>query len=122
MAFEGNWKASMQPLSRTEWTKAPVRKWQGIAQRISARPVLTRWILAGPVTIIAAILIMAGMAFWIPAGEAKLNNIAIPIIILPIIWALCFFYACLEENLPRAVLIMSVLVLGHLVLVISAFR
>ncbi|MEM9329923.1 MAG: hypothetical protein AAGA53_01280 [Pseudomonadota bacterium] len=95
--------------------------WSKASDSIKSRPKLTRWILAGPITIIASIVIMAGMAFWIPAGEAKLNNIAIPIIVLPIIWAFCFFYVCIEENLPRAVLIMTAIIVSHIMLVTSAF-
>ncbi|MEM9439393.1 MAG: hypothetical protein AAGA73_03015 [Pseudomonadota bacterium] len=85
-----------------------------VGESISGRPKLVRWLLAGPVTIIVTFLVMMGMALWFPEGAARVNNIALPLILFPLIWAVVFFYVCLEENLPRAVLLMSVLVISHI--------
>lgn len=72
-----------------------------LAAAISARPVLMRWILAGPGALIAAILTMAAMPVCLPAGAAGVDNLVYPIILAPLIWAVAFMYAVLEENLPR---------------------
>ena len=69
---------------------------------IQARPTLTRWLLAGPGAVILGLVTMCAMAVWMPAGSAGVNNIAIPIILTPLLWAVPFFYATLEPNLERA--------------------
>ena len=40
-------------------------------------------------------------------GRAGINDIAFPILLTPLLWALPFFYACLEENLVRGTLVIS---------------
>jgi hypothetical protein len=69
---------------------------------IAARPVLTRWLLAGPGAVILWLVTMCAMTIWVPAGAAGVDNIAIPIILTPLLWAVPFFYATLEPNLERA--------------------
>lgn len=63
------------------------RPWDGalaaggrVAAAIQSRPVLVRWILAGPATILAALATMAAMPLWLPAGAAGINHLALPII------------------------------------------
>ena len=80
---------------------------------VEARPLLTRWLLAGPVAILATLATMAAMPLWIPPGAAGLNDIALPILLTPLIWAAPFFYACLAENLPRAALVLGGATLGQ---------
>ncbi|MCB1353332.1 MAG: hypothetical protein KDK03_11405 [Rhodobacteraceae bacterium] len=72
------------------------------AAGIRARPRLVRWLLAGPGAILAALATMAAMPLWMPAGGAGVNDIALPIILTPLLWAIPFFYACLTENLVQA--------------------
>jgi hypothetical protein len=57
------------------------------------------------------------MPVWLPKGEAGLNNIAFPIIFTPLIWAVIFIYACLEERLGRgwAVILGATLVQSGLI-------
>lgn len=88
-----------------------------VAEGITGRPVLFRWLLAGPLTLIMTLLIMAGMSVWIPAGAARLNNIALPVILFPLIWAAVFFYAVLDDKLPRVAAVMTAAMLGHIVLI-----
>ena len=71
-------------------------------RRCAARPVTTRWLLAGPGALLAALATMSVMPLWLPRGAAGVTNLAFPIILAPLIWAVAFFYACLEENLVRA--------------------
>lgn len=73
-----------------------------IAAGIRARPRLVRWLLAGPGAILVALATMAAMPLWMPAGGAGVNDIAFPILLTPLLWAIPFFYACLTENLVRA--------------------
>ena len=78
---------------------------------IQARPVLVRWILAGPATMLAALATMAAMPLWLPAGAACINHLALPILLTPLLWAVPFFYACLTEDLPRASLVFAAVIL-----------
>lgn len=84
---------------------------------VEAHPRSTRWLLAGPGAVAAALAFMCAMPVWLPAGQAGVNNIAYPLILAPLIWAVAFTYACLEENLPRgaAVILGSTLLQAALV-------
>jgi hypothetical protein len=68
---------------------------------IDARPVTIRWLLAGPGAILAAVATMAAMPVWLPGGAAGINDIALPILLCPLLWAIPFFYATLAEDLSR---------------------
>lgn len=92
----------MEAASKFAW-----RGGAGIAEAIRTRPVLTRWLLAGPGALLAAVATMAAMALWVPAGAAGVNDIAFPVVLAPLIWAAFFFYACLDADLVRAVLVLT---------------
>ena len=74
------------------------------------RSVVLRWLLAGPVALAVAFVVMAAMPLWFPQGAAGIDHLALPLILFPAIWAAAFFYACLAENLGRA----SVILIGAL--------
>jgi hypothetical protein len=80
---------------------------------IGARPVLTRCLLAGPGAVLLGLATMAAMPLWLPAGRAGVNGVAFPILLTPLLWAVPFFYACLEENLPRGVAMIVLPTLGQ---------
>lgn len=69
----------------------------------------SRGMLAGPVCFIVSALVMAGAALWAPEGSAHINNIIVPIVLFPAIWALLFFYLMLDRKLGRAWLVALVL-------------
>jgi len=80
-----------------------------------------RVLLAGPWTLLAALVVMAGIATWLPAGAAQVDNLIMPLALFPLIWAALFFTACLDPNLRRATFI-SVGVTGvHVLLLIRHF-
>lgn len=87
------------------------------AAAVERRPRLTRWLLAGPGALVAAILVMAAMPVWLPAGPAGVDNIVLPIVLAPLIWTAVFIYTVLEPSLPRgaAVLLGVILLKGALV-------
>lgn len=89
-------------------------------QAIQARPTLTRWLLAGPGAVLLGLVTMCAMAIWVPAGSAGVNNIAIPIILTPLLWAIPFFYATLEPNLERATAVMTAATLVQGLLLVFA--
>jgi hypothetical protein len=86
------------------------------AQRTDHR---RRWriVLAGPIVFVCAALVMCGGALWLPKGPAQIDNIVLPIVLLPAIWALLFFYACLDRRLGRAWGVVGTLALAHAVLI-----
>jgi len=45
---------------------------------------------------------MAGGALWVPKGAASIDNIVLPIVLFPAIWAALFFYTALDRKLWRA--------------------
>ena len=93
-----------------------------IAEAITAHPTLTRWLLAGPGALAAGVASLMAMPLWLPSGAAGINDIAFPVLLTPLLWALPFFYACLEENLVRGTLVISgaIIVQGALVAVAMA--
>lgn len=80
---------------------------------IRARPTLVRWLLAGPGAILAGLATMAAMPLWLPAGAAGVNDVALPIILTPLLWAVAFFYAVLARDLVRATVVLSAVAIGQ---------
>ncbi|MBX5460819.1 MAG: hypothetical protein IRZ28_06975 [Steroidobacteraceae bacterium] len=68
-----------------------------------------RGLLAGPLALVAACLIMAGGALWVPPGAAQINNLVLPIVLFPLLWSALFLYACLDRKLGRAYAIIGAL-------------
>jgi hypothetical protein len=81
----------------------------------------SRGVLAGPVVFLTAAAVMAGSAVWIPKGAARIDNIVLPIVLFPAIWAALFFYACLDRHLPRAWLVTLALLAINTALIASGF-
>lgn len=83
-----------------------------------------RWarvLLAGPVAIIVALTLLAGMPLWLPGGAAGIDNLVIPLVLAPLIWAGLFFHACLDRSLARVALVAALLFLVHGGLIASRF-
>lgn len=77
------------------------------------RKALARGLLAGPVCFATAVLVMAAGAIWVPKGAAGINNIALPVVFFPVIWALLFFYVMLDRRLARAWGLTVALLVSH---------
>lgn len=86
---------------------------------VTRRPLLSRWLLAGPGALVLSLLFVMAMPVWLPAGAAGVDHIVWPVVMAPLIWAMAFTYACLEENLPR--LAASVLGIGAVCAGLSVF-
>ncbi len=80
-----------------------------------------RFWLTGPATFLLAVIVMLGMAIWFPKGEAQVDNIVLPMVAFPLIWAILFFYAYLERNLKRAGWIFLAITLLHMVILLNHF-
>lgn len=91
-----------------------MRRWmRAVKLWIAAHPRATRWLLAGPGALVVAVLVIAAMPLWVPQGQAGVNNIVYPLILSPLIWAVAFVYAVIENNLVRGCCILAGLVLVH---------
>lgn len=75
-----------------------------------------KWVrifFAGPGAIVVALVVMAGMTRWVPGGAAGVDNLALPLVLAPLIWAALFFHACLDRRLGRVVLVALGLLVVH---------
>lgn len=72
-----------------------------------------RILVAGPLVFLTAVLTMAGGALWLPQGAASIDNVVLPVVLFPAIWAVLFFYACLDRRLGRASAVVGALFVLH---------
>lgn len=75
-----------------------------------------KWIrigFAGPGAVIVALVVMGGMALWLPGGAAGIDNLVLPLILVPLIWVALFFHACLDSKLARVGLVAAGLLFVH---------
>lgn len=75
-----------------------------------------RWLrifLAGPGAVMVAIVVMAGMSLWLPGGAAGIDNLVLPLVLVPLIWAALFFHACLDRKLSRVAIVALALLVVH---------
>lgn len=87
-------------------------------------PQRRKWIrigFAGPGAVTVALVVMAGMTLWLPRGAAGIDNLVIPLVLVPLIWALLFFHACLDSRLSRVAAIALSLFAVHAGLVAHKF-
>ncbi len=77
--------------------------------------------MAGPGAVIVALVVMAGMALWLPGGAAGIDNLVLPLVLIPLIWAALFFHACLDPRLGRVALVALGLVAVHGALIAQRF-
>jgi hypothetical protein len=74
-----------------------VDKWRWLA--------VARVVLAGPVAVVVSLLVVGCMPVWFPKGAAGIDHIALPIILMPGIWAALFFHAVLDRSLTRVAVV-----------------
>lgn len=82
---------------------------------------IIRWLLAGPIAAIIAVIVLMGMPIYIPAGPGGVDNLVIPLLLLPIVWALLFFHAILDSSLTRVALVGALVAGANLVLLAARF-
>jgi hypothetical protein len=79
-----------------------------------------RFWLAGPVTLVVSVLIMAAMSLWLPEGSAQIDHLIVPVILFPLIWSGVFFYVLLENNIKLVSTVMLILFLVNGVAVLAS--
>lgn len=80
-----------------------------------------RWVLAGPVAVIIAAIALMGMPIYIPAGPGGVDNLIIPLLMLPIVWAMLFFHAVLDSSLSRVAVVGALVAGVNLTLLAARF-
>lgn len=89
----------MTELTRPDWRRSG-RTW-------------ARILLAGPGAIIVTLALLAGLPLWLPGGAAGIDDLALPLVLAPLIWAVLFFHACLDASLLRVALVGGTLLGVH---------
>ncbi len=84
-------------------------------------PLVLRWIMAGPLTLLAAVLTMASAPLLLPPGAAGVDHLILPILLFPAFWAVYFFYSLLERNPARGVLVMLAIIAAAAMLIYRQF-
>lgn len=72
-----------------------------------------RVVLAGPAAAVVAVLVALAMPIWVPPGVGQVDNMVLPLVLFPLIWAVLFFHACLDANLKRVAVIALALATLH---------
>ena len=73
----------------------------------------SRFWLAGPIAFLVAVIVMLGMAIWFPPGVGMVDNIVMPLVLFPLLWAVCFFYAYMSANLKHVLIAFLVILIAH---------
>ncbi len=79
-----------------------------------------RFWLAGPVTLIVSVVVMAAMSLWLPPGKADVDHLVFPVVLFPLIWACLFFYAVLDDRIKRAWLVFLILFIVNSTAVVAS--
>jgi 4-amino-4-deoxy-L-arabinose transferase-like glycosyltransferase len=69
--------------------------------------------LAGPLAFVVSVVVMLGMAVWFPPGIGMINNIIMPLVLFPLLWAVCFFYAYMSSSLKRVGMVFLAILIAH---------
>ncbi|MEM9247843.1 MAG: hypothetical protein AAGB05_03990 [Pseudomonadota bacterium] len=84
------------------------------------RPTLFRWVLAGPVALVVAVLFMASMPTLLPPGRGGVDHFVLPVILFPLIWAIAVLYPVMTEHLGRATLVFCAVLAAEIAIVAKA--
>ncbi|MEM7506203.1 MAG: hypothetical protein AAF415_05620 [Pseudomonadota bacterium] len=97
------------------------RQLAATAAAIRARPVLARWLLAGPGAVALAVATVMAAPLWLPEGTAGIDHLVWPLVLAPLAWAIACFYPLLASDPARAAGIMGVLTGVQAVLIATGF-
>lgn len=89
-------------------------------RRIAGGNNVMRWIVAGPLALVASLAALAAMPHMIPPGAGGIDHLVFPVLAFPLIWAAAFFYACLEENIVRAALVLAGITVAQFAVIATA--
>lgn len=85
------------------------------------RDLVLRWIMAGPLTLVAAVLTMASTPLWWPKGVAGIDNLIFAILLFPAFWAIYVFYALMDSKPWRALFVMMTVIIANAIIIYLQF-
>lgn len=94
---------------------------RSVAASMPARDTILRWLMAGPLTLLAAVVMMASMPLWLPVGSAGIDNLIFPILLFPAFWAGFFLYSLIEARPVRGIGIIMAIIIVNAALIFSRF-
>lgn len=87
----------------------------------SRTELILRWIMAGPLTLIASVVTMASMPLWLPGGAAGIDNLIIPLLLFPALWAGYFLYSLMEARPLRGLVVIAALIAVNAAVIYNRF-
>lgn len=88
-----------------------------LIERWNARPLRTRWIAAGPLAFLAALLSMASMPHGLPVGAGGVDHLVMPVVLFPLLWAILIVVPLLPEQPGKVQAAYIAMILAELVLI-----
>lgn len=82
---------------------------------------LWRWILAGPISLFLSILIMATLPLIMPGGAGGVNNLLLPVLLFPLLWAVCSIWPVAVDRLSKCILVYSGLIVFCMIILTLKF-
>jgi hypothetical protein len=86
-----------------------------------SRDLVLRWVTAGPLTLIAAVVTMAAAPLWFPKGAAGIDNLVFPLLLFPLFWAVYVFYSLIEPKPLRGLAVVVAVVFANALLIWRQF-
>ena len=99
----------------------PRRGLSWIETRVEQRPILWRWLLAGPLALILGILSMAGLPMVLPAGAGGINHLVLPVVLFPLLWSVFIVLPVSTARVGRMAMIYGGLTVLLLFIIAMAF-
>lgn len=91
------------------------------ATSIEAHPRGWRWVLAGPVAILLAILSMAALPAALPQGRGGVDHLVLPVMLFPLLWSLFLVWPVSTDRLRRCAITYGVLCVAFITLILLQF-
>lgn len=101
---------SEQSYTGTYWPHELLRR---VLARLNARPLRTRWITAGPLAFVLAILSMASLPHGLPEGRGGIDHLVFPVLLFPLIWAVMIVLPLLPEQPGRVLVLYGSIILAE---------
>lgn len=99
----------------------PAPQSNAVARWITGHSVVFRYILAGPLALLAAILSMAGLPLVLPGGAAGINNLVLPVVMFPLLLTGFILWPVATQNVPACLLGMLAIILALVATIASSF-
>ncbi|MQY44426.1 hypothetical protein GG681_17420 [Epibacterium sp. SM1969] len=104
---------------RSELSPEPSYREPRFLARLNRNTLRTRWISAGPLALLMAILSMASLPHIWPPGEGGVDHLVMPVVLFPLIWAVLVVLPLLPERPGKFLVVYSVTIVVELALLVA---